>query len=155
MNEKYSSVSPDSPASNQIIPLPFTAHSEPRPMDFRGGSSAPASSGYTSTSDIVPTIGYGIGTSKTVANKHRYMPSVPSSVAPSSSIDMTTPDSPPSAARPTRQREMDAGPIVFEDEDEEEGTLPPEYGQVFANSSSRAAPELLDKCDTCKKIMID
>ncbi|KAF8987747.1 hypothetical protein BDQ17DRAFT_1334877 [Cyathus striatus] len=146
MNEKYSSVSPEPPADSRTMPQPFTARNESRLMGYGGGSSAPASSssGHPSSAHVSTTIGYGVGTGENASHRHRYMPSVPSSVTPSSSIYTRASYSTPSAVRSTRQREMDAGPIVLEDEEEEEEeeeALPPEYGQVFMHSSSRAAPE--------------
>ncbi|KAF8987737.1 hypothetical protein BDQ17DRAFT_1374685 [Cyathus striatus] len=132
MNEKYSSFNLVK-TSNQTIPQPFTAQN--------GGSSsvsASSSTGYLVTSDV-PVIGYGVSINKNAAFQQRFITSGPSSATPSSSINPSASDFASSPARPPQPRDIDVGPVVLEDQNE--GMLPPAYGQFFANLNSTVPPE--------------
>ncbi|KAF8201504.1 hypothetical protein BJ912DRAFT_503621 [Pholiota molesta] len=157
-------------ATSNPDPLPTT-----RPdMQQRYGSSSDPPYTSPSATLTAPSSQWGYGgrtgresMSKAVSRPTHQpmMPSVSSSLATSSSLTTSSsPPPPPSSSNSgassavgarsgpvpgQRRREQDAGPIPVQQEDEEEadeeGTLPPAYGQVFSvgrrSSSRRTLPQ--------------
>jgi hypothetical protein len=87
-----------------------------------------------------PRYGYGVP-----SGKHQQHPQFPS-VSTFSEFTASSTSAVPSQSPPSilPRRELDGGPLLLDQDDQEVNTLPPEYGQVFAASPLRAPAQSAD-----------